>query len=105
MVFNPEIPLPPFAASGQPVFCGFRGFGVDGLNRTLEMLGVTGAELASALASGDLHAPVLDQTALAGRFDVHLKWTVDAPASTAPALPADAGRPGERGRSFRPRSD
>lgn len=91
VVYNPEIPLPPFAASGQPAFCGFRGFGMDGLNRTLEMLGVNAGELAAALASSDLHAPVLDQTALTGTFDVHLKWTVDAPASTTSALPADAG--------------
>ncbi len=90
-VFNPEIPLPPFAAPGQPAFCGFRGFGVDGLSRTLDMLGVTTAELASALASSDLRAPVLDRTALAGRFDVHLKWTLDAPASASSAMPVDAG--------------
>jgi uncharacterized protein (TIGR03435 family) len=91
VVFSPETPLRPFAAAGQPTFCGFRGFGVEGLNRSLDMLGVNAAELASALASSDLRAPVLDRTALTGTFDIHLRWALDAPASTASALPADAG--------------
>jgi uncharacterized protein (TIGR03435 family) len=78
--------LPPLRAPGEPhpTFCGFLGFGVEGLDRKLEMAGVTIAELASSLSRGELRT-VLDKTGLAGTFDVNLHWSVDPAASTEPA--------------------
>ncbi|HTX37143.1 MAG TPA: TIGR03435 family protein, partial [Bryobacteraceae bacterium] len=76
--------------------CGFRGFGFDGPNRTLEMAGVTMAELAASLSAGELRTRIIDKTGLAGTFDVQLKWTAD-PVSPPPmgpsAPPADTNGP------------
>ena len=85
LTYNPDLPLPPMPAPGQraPVFCGFRGFGFDGPNRTLEMAGVTMAELAASLSAGELRTRIIDKTGLAGTFDVHLKWIADPVSATA----------------------
>jgi uncharacterized protein (TIGR03435 family) len=67
-------PLPPTRALGQPhpTFCGFLGFGVEGLDRKLEMAGVSMAELATSLSRGELRRTVIDKTGLIGTFDVIL---------------------------------
>jgi uncharacterized protein (TIGR03435 family) len=39
--------------------------------------GVTMSELAGRMLSGDVDLPVLDQTGLAGRFDVHIEFVRD----------------------------
>lgn len=84
-------PLPPVRAPGEPhaTFCGFLGFGVEGLDRKLEMAGVTMAELASSLSRGELRRTVVDKTGLDGTFDVNLHWSMDA----VQASPGTAGDP------------
>jgi uncharacterized protein (TIGR03435 family) len=62
----------------RPTFCGFRGFGVEGTNRTLDALGITIAELTAGLSKGDLRRTVIDKTGLAGIYDVHMKFVIDA---------------------------
>jgi len=76
---SPPLPMP-VPGERRPRFCGFLGFGVDGVNRTLDLLGVTMPEFARSLSRGDLRRTVIDRTGLTGIFDVHLKWTVDATA-------------------------
>jgi uncharacterized protein (TIGR03435 family) len=84
--WSPESPVVIVPGQKQPHFCGFRGFGYEGTDRKLDMDGVTLADLATAL-SRELHQTVVDATGLAGRFDVHLRWTPVLPASP------DAGGP------------
>jgi len=84
-------------APGQkpPTFCGFLGFGVQGLDSTLDMAGASMAELTASLSYA-LPYSVIDKTGLAGTFEVHLKWTPDTRAVFDPiaaAPPADASRP------------
>jgi uncharacterized protein (TIGR03435 family) len=78
----------PTPAPGEPLpnFCGFRGFGVEGLNRKLEMAGVTMTELASALSRSELRRKIIDRTGLADAFDVHMTWSLDSPSSADPSL-------------------
>jgi uncharacterized protein (TIGR03435 family) len=73
----------PSPAPGEPLptFCGFRGFGVEGLNRKLEMFGVTTEELAAALARSELRRKIVDKSGLTGIFNVHMTWPVDAPST------------------------
>jgi uncharacterized protein (TIGR03435 family) len=77
--FLPDTPQAPQLAEGQkrPVFCGFLGFGVEGLNRKLEMAGVTMSDLAKALSTSvELSRTVIDKTGLIGKFDVSFKWAI-----------------------------
>lgn len=54
--------------------CGFFNGGISQwLNRTLEATGATMTDLASTL-SANLDRIVVDQTGLAGRFDIRLEW-------------------------------
>jgi uncharacterized protein (TIGR03435 family) len=96
-------PLSPARGDSRPTFCGFPRLAVDGLNRTLEGAGVSVAELAMSLSRSELRRTIINKTGLAGTFDVHLKWTVDATTGT-PGLgisdhpgtaqpPADPGGP------------
>ncbi|MGA2251826.1 MAG: TIGR03435 family protein [Terracidiphilus sp.] len=75
---------PPLPQSGAPfpVFCDFPRFGADGLNRTFDGSGVSMTKLAGSLSRFGLDRPVIDRTGLAGGFDLHLKWSIEAPAST-----------------------
>jgi uncharacterized protein (TIGR03435 family) len=88
--FSMDSPPWPTPAPGEPrpIFCGFRGFGVEGLNRKLEMPGVTMTELASALSRSELRRKIVDKTGLAGEFDVHLIWSLDTPSSADPSAAA-----------------
>jgi uncharacterized protein (TIGR03435 family) len=86
---------PPAPAPGAPRtnYCGAR-IGVEGLNRTLEGQGVTMAVFAANLSrtyNSSLGRNVIDGTALAGAFDVHLKWAIEALSDGAAA--ADATGP------------
>jgi uncharacterized protein (TIGR03435 family) len=83
--------LPPMRVPGEPgsTFCGFLGFGVEGLSRKLEMAGVSMAELATSLSRGQLQRPVIDKTGLGGTFDIKLRWTIDS----VQASPGVAGDP------------
>lgn len=83
-------PAAPAPGSVPPTFCGFPRSGFDGLHRTLEGTGVSIATLATNLSRLELHRTIIDRTGLPGTFDVHLKWSSDAPAGpggpgTAPA--------------------
>jgi uncharacterized protein (TIGR03435 family) len=90
---SPPLPSP---APGAPrsTFCGYPRLGVDGLNRTLDGAGVSMAVLATNLSrtyNSELGRNVIDGTGLDGTFDVHLKWTMEAPASLdAPGDPSAA---------------
>src|SRR6202044_1400697 len=67
----------------QPIFCDFPRFAADGPNRTLDGAGVSMAKLAGILSRFGVDRPVLDRTGLAGGFDLHLKWSIEAPMSAA----------------------
>jgi uncharacterized protein (TIGR03435 family) len=67
--------------------CGFHGFGVDGLNRTLKMAGATMAELAEALSRSQ-RTTVIDRTGLQGTFDLNIAWSVDPPSPIADSASA-----------------
>jgi uncharacterized protein (TIGR03435 family) len=84
----PPLPLP---GAPHPVFCDFPRFGADGLNRTLDGAGVSMAKLAGSLSRFGLDRPVIDRTGLAGGFDLHLKWSLEAPANaTGPGTTDDS---------------
>jgi uncharacterized protein (TIGR03435 family) len=80
----PPLPLAP---GEQRTFCGFRGFGVDGQNRKLEVFGITMAELVAILQRSELRRTIVDKTGLAGTFDVRMNWSLES-ASAADAGPA-----------------
>jgi uncharacterized protein (TIGR03435 family) len=55
------------------------GFGPGNMGTT----NATMAEIAEAMQQGAVDRPVVDQTGLAGRFDLRLRWTpADIPADT-----------------------
>jgi uncharacterized protein (TIGR03435 family) len=55
------------------------GFGPGNMGAT----NATMAEIAEAMQQGAVDRPVVDQTGLAGRFDLRLRWTpADIPADT-----------------------
>jgi uncharacterized protein (TIGR03435 family) len=86
--FTLDSPPPPPLAPGEPqrTFCGFRGFGVDGLNRKLEVFGVTIADLVAALQRSELRRTIIDKTGLAGTYDVRMTWALDSPSSDGPSI-------------------
>jgi uncharacterized protein (TIGR03435 family) len=90
VTFSPDAPVQPIPGPGGkwPTFCGFRGFGVEGFNRKLEMAGVTMTELAKSLSASELQRPVVNQTALDGTFDIRVEWAI--PAGSGLLGPADA---------------
>jgi uncharacterized protein (TIGR03435 family) len=76
--------------------CGFH-LTTDGLNRTLEVKGVTMEMLAGNLSrsyNSSLGRNVFDKTGLAGAFDVRLAWTIDP---LNPDLAAELTAPSIRG--------
>jgi uncharacterized protein (TIGR03435 family) len=84
---------PPAASqAGQPGpnFCDFPHLGRKGGNRTLEGKGITIADVATTLARAELNRPVIDDTDLPGRFDVHLEWSPDSAAVVGNSEPPDA---------------
>jgi uncharacterized protein (TIGR03435 family) len=71
----------PVAGAPRPVFCDFPRFGAGGQNRTLDGSGVSMGKLAGSLSRFGLDRPVIDETGLAGGFDLHLKWAIEVPVS------------------------
>ena len=92
----PASELPAGSSNALPV-CGNISMRPDGVEGT----GITMAQLAAAL-SNSMQRTVVDQTALTGKFDVHMEWTADqsTPGFWAPGLapvqsaeaPPDGGR-------------
>jgi len=82
--YSVDSPPPPVAPGApHPVFCGFPKLGIDGLNRTLDGVGVSMEVLAGDLSrsyASALNRTVLDKTGLTGTFDLHLKWAIEASA-------------------------
>jgi uncharacterized protein (TIGR03435 family) len=48
------------------------------------------AKLAGSLSRFGLDRPVIDRTGLAVGFDLHLKWSIEAPASAGPGTTDDS---------------
>jgi uncharacterized protein (TIGR03435 family) len=74
-------------SQSEPSASGGMGFGPPG---QFGATNATMAEIANALGQGALNRPVVDQTGLAGRFDLRLTWTPDESQSateSAAALP------------------
>lgn len=65
-------------SQSDPDSPGGMGFGPPG---SFGATNATTAEIADALGQGVLNRPVVDQTGLAGRFDLRLKWAPDEPAA------------------------
>jgi uncharacterized protein (TIGR03435 family) len=79
--------LPAGSSNALPV-CGNISMRPDGV----EGMGITMAQLAAAL-SNSMQRTVVDQTALTGKFDVHMEWTADqsTPGFWAPGLAPTPG--------------
>jgi uncharacterized protein (TIGR03435 family) len=81
----------------RPNFCGFQNPKAEGLNRTLNGLGVTMADLAKTLSrnyTAMLGRNVIDETGLPGTFDLRLTWAMESDGSHAADVPpADATGP------------
>jgi uncharacterized protein (TIGR03435 family) len=83
-------PPPPAPGAVRPTFCGYPRMASAGLNRTLDGAGVSTAVLAGNLSRSE-RRPILDKTGLKEKYDVHLRWAVDAPSDstenpTAPSI-------------------
>ncbi len=92
--------VPPPSPPGPKVsnVCG----GVATSPHSLSATGISIDELTTALSNA-LQRPVIDKTALNGKFDVHLEWTADqsTPGFVAPGLPPpDAGTADTNGKSI-----
>jgi uncharacterized protein (TIGR03435 family) len=83
-LINSPPPLPAQNAT-QPVYCGYPRLTGDGLNWKLDGVGISTEKLATTLSRSGLDRPVIDRTELVGGFDLHLKWTADAPEDAAKA--------------------
>jgi uncharacterized protein (TIGR03435 family) len=85
--------------------CGLRGlFGPS--RHTLDIIGGTMDEIASAISGNGAGRPVVNETGLTGKYDAHLEFApADAPPTDAPdgvpALPAVLGKLGLRLRPAR----
>jgi uncharacterized protein (TIGR03435 family) len=79
---NLQPPAPPKPGEPLPRFCGAGGERTkDGSLTVADWYGVTMAELAGRMLSGAVDHPVIDRTALTGRFDVHLEYVRDRQGS------------------------
>jgi uncharacterized protein (TIGR03435 family) len=77
---RPPLPAP---NAPRPVYCDFPRLTGDGLNWMLDGTGVSIEKLATTLTRSGLDRPVVDRTGLVGGFDLHLRWTADAPEANA----------------------
>ena len=69
-VFDPENPSPPATE-----YCGSSRLGRKGMDWTLNVAGMTIAELAGAVSNLIGSRPIVDKTGFKGTFDAHLRWT------------------------------
>jgi uncharacterized protein (TIGR03435 family) len=72
---NLQPPMLPKPGEPMPRYCGLGGRRTSNGSLTVEdWYGVTMSELASRMLLGDVDLPVVDNTALAERFDVHIEF-------------------------------
>jgi len=78
-------------APGEPMpkVCGSGGAGGNGSTIILDWTGVTMADLASRALSRFVDRPIVDETGLVGRYNVHLEFVRDS-APNATAVPGVA---------------
>jgi len=83
-------PAPAAANGPAPAFCGRTSMGTNAGVMSIDAIGLTMASFAGITLSArvGLDRPVLDETGLAGVFDIHLKYAPGADSATAPATNA-----------------
>ena len=79
----------------SPNFCGRTTGKVNGDHISDDAYGMSMAEIASRFLANRLDRPVIDETGLAGRFDVHLEFARDNAATTLdnPGAAPDSAAP------------
>src|ERR1035437_309774 len=70
-------PAPPKTGETMPNYCGMGRARSNGSLMVADWYGVSMAELASRMLIGAVDLPVLDQTGLTQRFDVHIEYVPD----------------------------
>jgi uncharacterized protein (TIGR03435 family) len=68
---------PPKQGAPAPKYCGSGRMKNGGSRMVADWYGVTMAELAGRMLSSYVEQPVVDQTGLTGRFDVHIEFVPD----------------------------
>jgi uncharacterized protein (TIGR03435 family) len=86
----PPLPAP---SAPRPVYCDFPHLSGDGVNWTLDGIGVSIRKLAASLSRSGLDRPVIDSTGLTGPFDLHLKWTAEDARALGSAAVDDPANP------------
>jgi len=71
---NMQRPAPPAPGETRPLYCGMGRLGSNGSLTLADWNGVSMAELAGRMLTGAVDLPVVDQTGLTQRFDVHLEY-------------------------------
>jgi len=85
----PLTKAPPQAAPGRtPILCGVNSAPPNPPNRTWDLRGTTLDLFAKTLLSTAVDRPVLNQTGLAGLFDIHLEFAAE---TAAPADDSNGG--------------
>jgi uncharacterized protein (TIGR03435 family) len=74
---NIRPPAPPKPGETMPNYCGMGRARSNGSLMVADWYGVTMAELAGRMLTGAVELPVVDQTGLTQRFDVHLEYVPD----------------------------
>jgi uncharacterized protein (TIGR03435 family) len=70
-------PMPPKSGEKMPNYCGMGRARSSGSLMVADWYGVSMAELAGRLLSFEADLPVVDQTGLTQRFDVHIEYVPD----------------------------
>jgi uncharacterized protein (TIGR03435 family) len=78
---NMRQPAPPKPGETMPNYCGMGRSRSNGSVTVAYWYGVTMAELAGRMLVSAVDLPVVDQTGLTQRFDVHLEYVRDRPVS------------------------
>jgi uncharacterized protein (TIGR03435 family) len=71
---NIQPPAPPKAGETMPNYCGMGRIRNRGPLMVADWYGVSMEELAGRMLSGTVNLPVVDQTGLKQRFDVHIEY-------------------------------
>jgi uncharacterized protein (TIGR03435 family) len=102
---NLPLPAPPKPGEPRPRYCGLSGQQTStGSLSVADWYGLTMSELAGRMLVGTVDPPVVDQTELTGRFDIHIEFVpeyypagpitlngVVTPDLPAPAIDPTAG--------------